>query len=189
MDKQKIKKAVNLFLEAIGEDAEREGLKDTPDRVARMCGEILSSYDKEPDCPPVYFQEKNYSEIILIRDIDFHSVCEHHILPFYGKAHVAYIPKGGNITGLSKIARLVDSLSSRLQLQERLTEEIADNMMKRLSPLGVMVVIEASHLCMIMRGIKKPGSKVMTSAMRGVFLKDIKTRSEALSLINKKQSG
>ncbi len=186
MKKEKIKKAVKSFLEAIGEDPSREGLKDTPDRVARMCEEILSSYEKKPCSPPVYFQEEKYSEIILVRDIDFHSVCEHHLLPFYGKAHIAYIPKNGKITGLSKIARLVDNLASRLQLQERLTEQIADNMMKNLSPLGVMVIIEAGHLCMIMRGIKKPESKVTTSAMTGIFLKDSRTRAEALSLINKK---
>ncbi len=186
MDTEKIKRAVRNFLQAIGEDPDREGLRDTPRRVEKMCGEIFSSYEEKPSSPPVYFQEEKYSEIILVRDIDFHSVCEHHLLPFYGKAHVAYIPRGGNITGLSKIARLVDSLSSRLQLQERLTEQVADNMMENLNPLGAMVVIEARHLCMIMRGIKKPESTVITSAMRGIFLKDIKTRSEALSLINKK---
>ncbi len=189
MDKKRIEKAVNEFLLAIGEDPEREGLKETPTRVARMCSEILASYENPTASPPVYFQEEKYSEIILVRDIDFHSVCEHHLLPFYGKAHIAYIPQGGNITGLSKIARLVDGLSSRLQLQERLSEQIAENMMKNLNPLGVMVVIEARHLCMIMRGIKKPGSQVITSAMKGVFLKDLKTRSEALSLINRQYQG
>ncbi len=185
MDQEKIKKAVRDFLAAIGEDPEREGLRDTPLRVAKMCEEIFSSYIKPVQPPPVYFQAKKYSEIILVKDIDFHSVCEHHLLPFYGKAHVAYIPSEGNITGLSKIARLVDSVSSRLQLQERLSEIIADLMMENLKPLGVMVVIEAQHLCMIMRGIKKSGSKIVTSAMRGVFLKDARTRTEALSLIRR----
>ena len=183
MDKKKIKKAVLDFLEAIGENPKRQGLRDTPDRVARMCEEIFSGYDNKLTPPPVYFQAEKYSEIVLVKDIAFHSVCEHHLLPFYGTAHVAYIPDAGNITGLSKIARLVEEVSSRLQLQERLTEVIADSMMKNLKPLGAMVVIEAQHLCMIMRGIKKPGSKVITSAMRGIFLKDARTRSEALSLI------
>ncbi len=183
MKKNQIKKSVKIFLEAIGENPERPGLVDTPDRVARMCEEIFAAYDEKPVAPPVYFRAKKYSEIILVKDIDFHSVCEHHLLPFYGRGHVAYIPSEGNVTGLSKIARLVDSVSSRLQIQEKLTEVIADSMMENLNPLGAMVVIEAQHLCMIMRGIKKPGSKVITSAMRGVFLKDARTRSEALSLI------
>jgi len=185
MDEKKIKSAIKDFLIAIGEDPDREGLIETPDRVARMCKEIFSSYMNPPVAPPVYFQTEKYSEIILVRDIDFHSVCEHHLLPFYGKAHVAYIPKEGNITGLSKIARLVEAVSNRLQLQERLSETIADSMMKNLNPLGAMVVIEAQHLCMIMRGVKKPGSKIITSAMRGVFLSDARTRSEALSLIRR----
>jgi len=186
MDQEAIKKAVKDFLIAIGEDPERQGLLDTPDRVARMCGEIFSAYDEPFTPPPVYFQEESYSEIILVRDIEFHSTCEHHLLPFYGRAHVAYIPREGNITGLSKISRLVSSVASRLQLQERLTNVVAEQMMENLNPLGAMVVIEAQHLCMIMRGVKKPGSKVITSAMRGIFLKDARTRSEALSLIHKK---
>ncbi len=183
MDKNKIKKSVEDFLVAIGEDPNREGLKDTPDRVARMCQEIYSGYNEKIHPPPVYFQTEKYSEIILVRDIDFHSVCEHHLLPFYGKAHIAYIPREGNITGLSKIARLVDDVASRLQLQERLSETVADLMIENLDPLGVMVVIEAQHLCMIMRGVKKAGSLAITSAMRGIFLKDARTRAEALSLI------
>ncbi len=183
MDRIKIKKAVKNFLEGIGEDPDRPGLKETPDRVTRMCEEIFSSYDRVTKAPPVYFKEKEYSEIILVKDISFHSVCEHHLLPFTGKAQVAYIPEKGNVTGLSKIARLVEAVSNRLQLQERLTETIADSMMENLNPKGVMVIIEAQHLCMIMRGIKKPGSKVVTSAMKGIFLKDARTRSEALALI------
>ena len=186
MDQEAIKGSVRTFLEAIGEDPSRPGLEDTPDRVARMCGEIFSAYEAPFNSPPVYYQEESYSEIILVRDIDFHSMCEHHLLPFYGRAHVAYIPRDGNVTGLSKIARLVSSVSSRLQLQERLTEVIAEQMMENLDPLGAMVVIEAQHLCMIMRGIKKPDSKVITSAVKGIFLKDARTRSEALSLIHKK---
>jgi len=187
MDRKKLEKAVIDFLEAIGEDIKRPGLKETPSRVSKMCEEIFSSYEKGPDqVVRKFFQEEKYSEIILVKDIDFHSMCEHHLLPFYGKAHVAYIPRDGNITGLSKIARLVDSVSKRLQLQERMTEHIAESIIKDLNPLGVMVIVEARHLCMIMRGIKKPESKVITSAMRGVFLKDARTRSEALSLINRK---
>lgn len=184
MNKKKIQKAVKNFLIGIGEDPDRPGLQETPDRVARMCEEIFGAYDDPPESPPVYFKEKGYSEIILVKDISFHSVCEHHLLPFIGKAHVAYIPDEGNVTGLSKIARLVESVSNKLQLQERLTETIAESMMKNLTPKGAMVIIEARHLCMIMRGIKKPDSKVVTSAMKGIFLKDARTRSEALSLIN-----
>ncbi|MGM0441238.1 MAG: GTP cyclohydrolase I FolE [Elusimicrobiota bacterium] len=184
MNKKKIKKAVRNFLEGIGEDPSRPGLKETPDRVARMCTEIFSAYDESPKAPPVYFKEEGYSEIILVKDISFHSVCEHHLLPFVGKAHVAYIPKDGNVTGLSKIARLVEAVSKKLQLQERLTETIAESMMENIKPRGAMVIIEAQHLCMVMRGIKKAGSKVVTSAMKGIFLKDARTRSEALSLIN-----
>jgi GTP cyclohydrolase I len=183
VDELKIKQAVTDFLLALGEDPERHGLKDTPDRVMRMCKEIFSSYDNPSTPPPVYFQAEKYSEVILVKDIDFHSMCEHHLLPFFGKAHIAYIPRDGNVTGLSKIARLVDSVASRLQLQERLTEILADAMMENLDPLGAMVVIEAQHLCMIMRGVKKAGSKIITSAMRGVFLKDARTRAEAMSLI------
>lgn len=182
VDNEKIKKAVRDFLEAIGEDPQRQGLKETPDRVSKMCEEFFS-YNTPVEPPPVYFQSGNYSEIILLKDIRFHSICEHHLLPFYGKAHIAYIPDKGNITGLSKIARLVETVASRLQMQERLTEVVADSMMENLKPLGSMVVIEARHLCMIMRGVKKPESKVITSAMRGVFLKDARTRAEALSLI------
>jgi GTP cyclohydrolase I len=187
VDTEKIKKAVKEILVAIGEDPEREGLKETPDRVARMCAEILSSYDEPAKAPPVFFQTEKYAEIILVRDITFHSVCEHHLLPFHGKAHVAYIPREDKITGISKIARLVDSVSRRLQLQERLTETIADMMIENIDPLGVMVVIEAQHMCMVMRGVRKPGSSVVTSAMRGVFLSDARTRSEALSLIRRPQ--
>lgn len=186
MDEAKIKKAVKDFLEAIGEDTEREGLKQTPERVADMCKEIFSSYTKPIEAPPVYFQTEKYSEIILVKDIEFHSVCEHHLLPFHGKAHIAYIPKEDKITGISKLARLVESVASRLQLQERLTEVVADMMVQNLDPLGAMVVIEAQHMCMIMRGVKKPGSKVITSAMRGIFLSDARTRAEALALINRK---
>ncbi len=183
MNKEKIKKAVRDFLTAIGENPEREGLKDTPARVSRMCEEIFSSYKSNVQPSIVYFQEESYSEIIIVKDIDFHSMCEHHLLPFYGKAHIAYIPEKGKITGLSKIVRLVESLSKRLQLQERITDGIANFMVEILNPLGVMVVIEAKHLCMIMRGVKNPQSLVITSAMRGIFLKDARTRTEALALI------
>ena len=177
MDKEKIKKAVREFLEAIGENPLRSGLKDTPERVARMCEEIFSSYSSSSAAPPVFFQAEKYSEIILMRDINFHSICENHLLTFYGNVHIAYIPREGKITGLSKMARLVDAISSRLQLQERMTGIIADSMMENLNPMGAMVIVEARHLCMIMRGVRKPQSKVSTSALRGIFLKDERKRT------------
>jgi len=177
MDKDRIMKAVKEILIAVGEDPFRDGLKDTPRRVANMYAEILSGIDQDP--------EKEHDEIILLRDIPLYSVCEHHMVPFIGKAHVAYIPDSNRITGLSKIARVVETFSRRLQVQERLTTDIADTLMKKLKPKGVFVVIEAEHLCMSMRGVKKPGVMTTTSAVRGVFRKSQKTRSEALSLMGR----
>ncbi|PKM99473.1 MAG: GTP cyclohydrolase I FolE [Elusimicrobia bacterium HGW-Elusimicrobia-2] len=185
MNKKKLCEAVKLILEAAGEDPAREGLKKTPKRVAEMYEELLSGYSvKSPEkiLSTVYKSER-YSEIILVRDIPFHSLCEHHILPFFGKAHVAYIPKDRALLGLSKIPRLVDIFARRLQIQERLTQQIADTINGSLKPLGVMVIIEAEHLCMTMRGIKKPGTKMTTSALRGIFMADAKVRSEAMTLI------
>jgi len=183
IDQDKIRKAVAMIIEAIGEDPEREGLFDTPDRVARMYAEIFSGLEEDPrKYLEVHFNE-DHDEIILVKDIPFYSMCEHHLVPFFGKAHVAYIPENGKITGLSKIARLVESVAKRPQLQERLTREIADILVECLNPQGVAVVIEAEHLCMSMRGIKKPGSKTVTSAVRGIFRKSAKTRAEVLSLI------
>ncbi len=183
MDKKKIKKAVEEILHAIGDDPEREGIKNTPQRVADMYEEILGGTYRNADDDIEVFFEKEHDEIILLKDIPLYSVCEHHMVPFVGRAHVAYIPDGNRITGLSKIARVVDTFSRRLQVQERLTTEIAETLMRKLKPKGVLVVIEAEHLCMSMRGIKKPGIITTTSAVRGIFRSSQKTRSEALSLI------
>ncbi|MBA3065894.1 GTP cyclohydrolase I FolE [bacterium] len=185
MNKKKLRDAVKLILEAAGEDASREGLKKTPERVAEMYEELLGGYSvKSPEkiLSAVYKNEK-YSEIILVKDIPFYSLCEHHILPFFGIAHVAYIPKDRALLGLSKIPRLVDAFARRLQIQERLTQQIADTINSSLKPLGVMVIIEAEHLCMTMRGVKKPGTRMTTSALRGIFMKDAKVRAEAMTLI------
>ncbi len=183
MDKEKIKKAVKDILKAIGEDPSRSGLKYTPQRVADMYEDILSGMKKnaEDDLKVVF--EEEHDEIILLKDIPLYSICEHHLVPFMGRAHVAYIPDGNRITGLSKVVRVVDTLSRRLQLQERLTTEIAGVLMKKLKPKGVLVVIEAEHLCMSMRGVRKPGVITTTSAVKGIFRTSQKTRSEALSLI------
>ena len=183
MDKKKIVKAVKNILEAIGEDPDSDGIKRTPQRVAEMYEEILGGIKRDASKELEVFFEKEHDEIILLKDIPLYSICEHHMVPFIGKAHVAYIPGDNRITGLSKIARVVDTLSRRLQVQERLTTEIADIIMKKLKPKGILVVISAEHLCMSMRGVKKPGVMTTTSAVRGVFRTSQKTRSEALSLI------
>lgn len=184
MDKKKIEGAVKVILEAMGENPERAGLQGTPARVAKMYEEIFSGFKKDPRKElQISLTEENYDEIVLVKDIPLYSVCEHHILPFIGKAHIAYIPKENRITGLSKLVRVVDVLAKRLQIQERLTTGIADTIMESLKPRGVLVIIEAEHLCMSMRGVKKPGSLTVTSAVRGIFKKNEKTRMEALSLI------
>lgn len=183
MDKKKIEKAVKMILEAVGENTKRSDLVATPRRVAEMYEEILSGMKKDPRKELEVIFEKEHNEIILLKNIPMYSICEHHLVPFLGKAHVAYIPDGNRVTGLSKLARVVDTLSRRLQVQERLTTEIADIMMQKLRPKGVMVIIEAEHLCMSMRGVNKPGILTVTSAVRGIFQKNEKTRSEALSLI------
>lgn len=184
MDKRKIEEAVRMLLEAIGEDPTREGLKETPNRVSEMYEEIFSGIKLNPlEDLRVYYEKENYEEIVLVRDIPLYSVCEHHLLPFFGKAHVAYLPTRGRLTGLSKIVRVVDTIARRLQLQERLTKQIADCIMQAVKPQGVLVIIEAEHFCITMRGIKKSGSQTVTSAMRGVFLKDARTRAEAIALI------
>ncbi|KUK34969.1 MAG: GTP cyclohydrolase 1, partial [Caldanaerobacter subterraneus] len=187
IDKEKIKKAVRDILEAIGEDPDREGLLETPDRVARMYEEIFAGLHTDVKDVIKIFQEDEHQEIILVKDIPLYSMCEHHLLPFIGVAHVAYLPRKGRILGLSKLARIVDILAKRPQLQERLTSEIADTIMEAVNPLGVAVVIEAEHLCMTMRGIKKPGAKTVTSALRGIFRTDEKSRAEVMSLINSKK--
>lgn len=184
MDKERIEKAVREILIAIGENPDREGLVDTPKRIARMYEEIFGGLGKDPkDHLQVFFQEENHEELVLVKDIPFYSTCEHHLVPFFGKAHVGYIPKNGKLTGLSKLARVVDTVAKKPQLQERITSSIADALNDVLDPHGVIVVVEAEHMCMTMRGIKKPGSKTVTSAVRGIFSKDAKARSEAMSLI------
>ena len=180
-DLERIEKAVREILIAIGENPDREGLKETPKRVAKMYQEVLSGYLDSPENHLVLFTEK-YDEMILVKDIPIYSMCEHHMLPFFGKAHVAYIPGDSKVTGLSKLARIVDVYAKRLQLQERLTEQIADAIMEKLKAKGVMVVIEAQHLCMVMRGVKKPGSYTVTSAVKGIMRRE-PTRMEALFLI------
>ena len=185
MDKDKIKKAVRDILEAIGEDPDREGLVDTPKRIANMFEEIFAGLHQDPrEQLQIFFQEENHEEMVIVKDISFYSVCEHHLVPFFGKAHVAYIPKGGKLTGLSKLARVVETAARRPQLQERIAKTIADSIVEVLEPYGVVVILEAEHMCMTMRGIKKPGSKTITSAVRGIFEKDVAARAEAMSLIN-----
>ncbi len=187
MDKEKIKKAVRDILEAIGEDPDREGLIGTPDRIARMYEEIYCGLEEDPKKHlEIFFQDEKHEELVLVKDIPFYSTCEHHLVPFLGKAHVAYIPKGGKLTGLSKLARVVETVARRPQLQERITKTVADSIMEVLQPYGVIVVVEAEHMCMTMRGIKKAGSKTITSAVRGIFEKDVASRAEVMSLINSK---
>jgi GTP cyclohydrolase I len=183
MDKKKIEKAVKAMLEAIGEDVSRKDLLATPQRVAEMYEDIFSGINKDPSKELEVILDQKHDEIILLRGIPLYSICEHHLLPFIGRAHIAYIPKQGRVTGLSKLARVVDILSHRLQVQERLTTQIADIIMSKLKPQGCMVVIEAEHMCMSMRGVRKPGSFTVTSAVRGVFKENEKTRSEALVLM------
>lgn len=186
MDKERIEKAVREILFAIGEDPDREGLQDTPKRMARMYEEIFSGLQEDPAKDlEIYFQDEKYEELVLVKDIPFYSMCEHHLVPFFGKAHVAYLPKDGKLTGLSKLARVVETVAKRPQLQERITATVADTIMSKLEPYGVIVVIEAEHMCMTMRGVKKPGSKTITSAVRGTFKSDPKSRAEVMSMINK----
>ena len=182
IDKEKIEISIRQILEAIGEDPDREGLVETPKRVANMCEEIFAGLQKDPRDEIKVFNENN-DEMIVVKDIPFYSMCEHHLLPFIGMAHVAYLPGDGKILGLSKIARVVDTVAKKPQLQERLTSEIADIIMESVDAKGVAVIVEAEHLCMTMRGIKKPGSKTVTSALRGTMKSDMRTRNEAMQLI------
>src|SRR3989344_2589262 len=183
MNQKKIEKAIKDILEAIGEDVNRDGLKDTPKRVAAMYAELFAGLGKDPAKELTIFQEGVHEEMVLVKDIPFYSMCEHHLVPFAGKAHVAYIPKKGRVTGLSKLVRVLEGYAKRPQVQEKLTSQVADTNIEKLDPHGVLVVIEAEHLCMSMRGVKKPGTLTVTSAVRGVFRKDAKVRSEALALI------
>ena len=186
MDNHKIEDAIKNILIAIGEDPRRRDLKETPKRVAQMYEEIFSGIKEDAEKQLEVILDQKHDEIILLKNISLYSVCEHHLLPFLGRAHIAYIPKGGRVTGLSKLARVVDILSKRPQVQERLTTQIAEIIMRKLRPQGVMVVIEAEHLCMSMRGVKKPNALTVTSVVRGIFKKNEKTRAEALSLIGAK---
>jgi GTP cyclohydrolase IA len=186
IDKKKIQKAVRDILEAIGEDPEREGLKKTPERIAKFYEEVFSGLDQDPEKEISIFHNEENEEMIMVRDIPFYSMCEHHLVPFIGRAHIVYIPKKGHITGLSKLVKVLEVLAKRPQVQERLTSQVADTLMKTIDPHGVLVIIEAEHLCMSMRGVKKPGAVATTSAVRGVFMKNPTTRAEALSLLGKK---
>jgi GTP cyclohydrolase I len=184
VDRARIEKAVREILEAVGEDPDRDGLADTPARVARMYEEIFGGLREDPASYLKVTFEAEHDEMVLVRDIPMFSACEHHLLPWIGKAHVAYIPNDdGRVTGLSKLARLVDAYAKRPQVQERLTSQIADTLDQVLSPKGCMVVIEAEHLCMTMRGIRKPGSSTVTSAVRGIFRRSQATRDEAMRFI------
>jgi len=183
MDKKKIEKAIRDILAAIGEDPKKKDLLNTPKRVAEMYEEIFAGIHQDPAKELEVILDQKHAEIILLKGIPLYSCCEHHLLPFIGRAHIAYIPKNGRVTGLSKLARVVDILSRRPQVQERLTTQIAEIIMSKLKPQGCMVVIEAEHLCMSMRGVKKPGALTVTSAVRGIFKENQKTRSETLALI------
>lgn len=183
MNGDKIEQAISMIIEAIGEDPSREGLRDTPQRIADMYREIFAGVAVDPREELQTGFEEGHQEMVVMRDIPFYSMCEHHLLPFHGKVHLAYIPHGW-IVGVSKLARVVDIIAKRPQLQERLTSEIADTLMEGIRARGVAVVVEAEHLCMTMRGIRKPGSKIVTSAMRGLFRQSDATRAEFLSIIH-----
>jgi GTP cyclohydrolase I len=184
VDHERIEAAVREILAAIGEDPDRDGLRDTPSRVARMYEEIFAGLRESPDHHLQITFEADHDEMVMVRDIALTSMCEHHLVPFIGKAHVAYIPNDdGRITGLSKLARLVDAYARRPQVQERLTTQVADEIERTLEPKGVLVVIEAEHLCMSMRGVRKPGSTTVTSAVRGLFRENAATRYEAMRFI------
>jgi GTP cyclohydrolase IA len=189
-DFDKVERGVRMILEGMGEDLSRDGVRDTPARVARMYEEITTGLREDPaDDLKIVFEEE-HDELVMVRDIPMYSICEHHLLPFIGKAHLAYIPnQRGQLTGLSKLARLVDGLAKRPQVQERLTSQVADALMSRLAPLGALVVIEAEHLCMSMRGVRKPGAVTVTSAVRGVFRDSMPTRMEAMNLIGVSRRG
>lgn len=187
MDKEKIVKAVEMILEAVGEDPKREGLVGTPKRVANMYAELFGGLNQHANKHlQTCFVEDGHDEIVLVKDVSFYSMCEHHLLPFYGKAHVAYLPSGGRIVGLSKLVRVIETVARRPQLQERLTSNVADIITEELKPKGVVVVVEAEHLCMSIRGVGKPGSITVTSAVRGLFRRNPSTRLEVFSLISGK---
>ncbi len=182
-NQEKLEAAVYQLLEALGENPEREGLKETPKRVAKMYQEMFSGLKENPKDQFTAVFSENHDEVVLVKDIPFYSMCEHHLVPFYGHAHIAYLPSDGHVTGLSKLARAVEVASKRPQLQERLTAQIATALEEALKPKGVFVMLEAEHMCMTMRGIKKPGSKTVTTVVKGIFKDDREERKEILSLI------
>lgn len=187
MDLKKIEKGVRLLIEGIGEDPERPGLKDTPERVARMYMDIFSGLETPTEELLKSIEGESHDEMVLLKDIPFYSICEHHLVPFIGKVHVAYIPAGGRIVGLGALIKALEVLAKRPQVQERLTTQFADLIMNKLKPKGAMVVIDAEHLCISMRGVKKPGTKTVTSAVRGIFRTKQSTREELLALIKKRE--
>jgi len=187
VDLEKVARGVRLILEGIGEDPDRPGLKDTPQRTAEMFAELTAGMHEDPQVHIVPLPGDKHDEMVIVKDISIASMCEHHLAPFVGKCHVAYIPRNGNILGLSKIARIAETFARRLQLQERLTTDIANTLYEGLKPLGVMVVIEAEHTCMTLRGVRKSGAKTVTSAVLGGFRKDPRTRAEAMALITGKE--
>ncbi|MDR1522389.1 MAG: GTP cyclohydrolase I FolE [Endomicrobium sp.] len=185
-DEIKAKEAIKLLLESFGEDLNRDGIKRTPERVVEFYKEVLSGNSIDSlDLVPISYSSEEHEEIVLIKDVSFYSLCEHHLLPFFGKVHMAYIPQKDKIVGISKLIRLIEIFANRLQLQERFTKQISDTVMQLLKPHGVMVIVEAEHLCMTMRGIKKTGSLVITQSVRGKFSEDEKARKEAMSLLGK----
>ena len=183
MDKERIQNAVKEILIAVGEDPDREGLVETPKRVANMYEEIFAGLTEDPKQHIKLFNEQSNDEMVIVKDIPFYSMCEHHLLPFFGKAHIGYIPSDNKIIGLSKLARIVDNFAKKPQVQERLTSDIADFLNDNLQPKGVAVIMEAEHMCMTMRGARAAGSKTQTSALRGIMRTDAKTRAEVLSLL------
>ncbi len=185
MDKERIMKAVREILIAVGENPDRPGLEETPLRVANMYEEIFAGLNEDPKKHLKFFDEKSNDEMVIVRDIPFSSMCEHHLLPFVGKAHIAYIPSDNKIIGLSKLARIVDNFAKKPQVQERLTHDIADFLNDNLKPKGVAVIIEAEHMCMSIRGARASGSKTQTSALRGIMRTDARTRTEVLALLDK----
>jgi GTP cyclohydrolase I len=189
VDLEKIARGVRLILEGIGEDPERAGLQDTPERVAEMFAELTAGMHEDPHQHVIPLPGDTHDEMVIVKDISIASMCEHHLAPFVGRCHIAYIPKDGRILGLSKLARLAETFARRLQVQERLTTEIANTLFEGLKPLGVMVVIEAEHTCMTLRGVKKPGAVTVTSCVLGGFRKDSRTRAEAMALITGKSVG
>lgn len=182
-NQEKVEQAVYQLLEALGENPEREGLLDTPKRVAKMYAEMFSGLNEDPKDQFTAVFSEVHDEVVLVKDIPFYSMCEHHLVPFYGKAHVAYLPSGDKVTGLSKLARAVEVAARRPQLQERLTDQVATALEEALNPRGVFVMVEAEHMCMTMRGIKKPGSKTITTVAKGLYKEDREERKEILSLM------